>query len=361
MTIIYAVVLLGILIFVHELGHFLVAKSVGVKVLKFSLGFGPKVIGKTYGDTEYLLSAFPLGGYVKMLGQEDMPSEAEEISESEKHRAYNFQPIWKRFSIILSGPLFNLLFAGVLFFFMIALNGVPFLLPEIGEVNAGSPAFQHGLAKGDRIIQINSTPINRWDDMTAMIHKSPGIEVTLKIKRGDEIIDIALTPEKKVAKDIFGEGKEVGLIGILPSGRSETKKEGIAGAAVLAVTRTWDISVLTVVSIIKLFQRIIPADTIGGPIMIFQMAGQQAAQGAMNFFTFMAIISINLGVLNLFPVPVLDGGHLLFLGIEAVRRKPLSDKVILMSQRVGIALLVSLMVFALYNDIGRLISGKMLP
>jgi regulator of sigma E protease len=136
------------------------------------------------------------------------------------------------------------------------------------------------------------------------------------------------------------------------------KQQGIISAFSLAVSRTWDISVLTLVSMVKLVQRIIPADTIGGPIMIFQMAGEQASHGAMNFFTFMAVISINLGVLNLLPIPVLDGGQILFMGIEAIRRKPLSDKVIIISQKVGLAMLLSLMAFAFYNDIARIITGK---
>ncbi|MBA4374076.1 MAG: RIP metalloprotease RseP [Thermodesulfovibrio sp.] len=358
MFFVYAMVLLGILIFVHELGHFIVAKALGVKVLKFSLGFGPKIIGKTYGDTEYLISALPLGGYVKMLGQEDLPEEAEEIAEEEKHRAYNFQPVWKRFSIVFFGPIFNLFFA-VLVFFFIFLGGVPYLLPEVGEVNPGSPALRQGLLKGDSIVAINGNPISRWDEMTTVIHGSPGKEVVLKVKREAEVLEMAITPEKKVVKNIFGEDKEAGLIGISPSGKSGIKKEGLFGSMAIAVKRTWDISVLTVMSMVKLVQRVLPADTIGGPIMIFQMAGQQASQGAMNFFTFMAVISINLGVLNLFPIPVLDGGHLLFLGIEAITRRPMNEKVVAISQRIGLVLLLSLMAFALYNDIGRIISGKM--
>lgn len=358
MFFVYALVLLGILIFVHELGHFIVAKALGIKVLKFSLGFGPKLIGKTYGDTEYLISALPLGGYVKMLGQEDLPEEEEEIPEAEKHRAYNFQPVWKRFSIVFFGPVFNLAFAALVFFF-IFLGGVPYLLPEVGEVNPGSPALRQGLLKGDSIVAINGNPISRWDDMTTVIHNSPGKEVLLKVQRAEKTFDVAITPEKKVVKNIFGENKEAGLIGITPSGKSGIKKEGLFGAMSIAVKRTWDISVLTVMSMVKLVQRVLPADTIGGPIMIFQMAGQQASQGAMSFFTFMAVISINLGVLNLFPIPVLDGGHLLFLGIEAVTRRPVNEKVVAISQRVGLVLLLSLMAFALYNDIGRIISGKM--
>ncbi len=353
MMLIYAAVLLGILIFVHELGHFIVAKSVGIKVLKFSLGFGPKIIGKTYGETEYLLSAFPLGGYVKMFGEEP----GEELAEADRQRAYTYQPIWKRFAVVFSGPLFNLCFA-VLVFFLIFMNGIPYMLPEVGEVTPDSPAARQGIIKGDRVIEVDGKPISRWDEMTGIIHKQPGRELLVKIERNGSTLSLSVTPEKKAIKNLFGEDKEVGLIGITPSGKTEVSREGIVSAAATAVKRTWDISVLTLVSIIKLIQRIIPADTIGGPILIFQMAGQQASQGAMSFFTFMAVISINLGVLNLLPIPVLDGGHILFLGIEAVRKKPLSEKVIMLSQKVGLALLLALMAFAFYNDIIRLITGK---
>jgi len=353
MMLLYAAVLLGILIFVHELGHFIVAKSLGIKILKFSLGFGPKVVGKTYGETEYLLSAFPLGGYVKMLGEEP----EEELNEADKQRAYNYQPIWKRFSVVFSGPFFNLCFA-VLVFFFVFVNGVPYLLPEVGEITAGSPAAQQGIMKGDTIVTIDGRKIARWDEMTAIIHNQPGKDLALTIDRNGTPLSLRVTPEKKVIKNLFGEDKEVGLIGITPSGKTEISREGLMASLSLAFTRTWDISVLTLVSIVKLIQRVIPAETIGGPILIFQMAGQQASQGAMNFFTFMAVISINLGILNLLPIPVLDGGHILFLGIEAVRRKPLSEKVIMVAQRIGLALLLLLMAFAFYNDIARIFTGK---
>ena len=357
MMLVYAVVLLGILIFVHELGHFIFAKSLGIKVLKFSLGFGPKLIGKKYGETEYLLSALPLGGYVKMLGQSDTPEEEEVIPDEEKHRAYNFQPIWKRFCVVFSGPFFNLCFA-VLIFFLVFMNGVPYMLAEVGDITPNSPAARQGVMKGDKVIEVDGRKIIRWDEMTEIIHEQPGKEMVVKIDRSGSIITLTVKPEKKVVKNLFGEDKEVGLIGITPSGRTEVKQTGVVNAFSLAVTRTWDISELTLVSMVKLVQRIIPADTIGGPIMIFQMAGQQASHGAMSFFTFMAVISINLGVLNLLPIPVLDGGHILFMGIEAIRRKPLSEKVIIISQKVGLVLLLSLMAFAFYNDIVRIITGK---
>ncbi len=356
MTMIYALILLGILIFVHELGHFLFAKMLGVKVLKFSLGFGPTVVGKTYGETEYVISAVPLGGYVKMLGEEP----GEELAESDKKRAFNFQPVWKRFTIVFAGPFFNLLFAAIVFFF-IFVNGVPYLLPVVGDVTADSPAYKMGLKKGDRIEEISGLPVKRWDDMTEMIHNSAGKPLKMKIGRGSSEFDIVITPEKKAVKDIFGQSKEVGLIGIAPAGDTGVERVNAPKSVVLAVDRTWELSALTIVFIVKLIQHIIPAETIGGPIMIFQMAGKQASQGAMNYFTFMAVISINLGVLNILPIPMLDGGHLMFIGIECARGKPLSEKALGVAQRVGFALLVTLMVFALYNDILRLITGKMLP
>jgi len=360
MTIIYAVFLLGVLIFVHELGHFIFAKMLGVKVLKFSLGFGPTVVGKTYGETEYVVSAVPLGGYVKMLGQEDIPKEEEQVPEAEKDRAFNFQPVWKRFIIVLAGPLFNLIFAALVFF-AVFLGGVPYLLPEVGEVTADSPAFRAGLTKGDDIMEINGVSVKRWEDMTSIIHESPGKELRMKISRGQSSFDISITPQKKVIKDIFGQNREVGLIGITPSGKTGVKQELFPGALKLAVAKTWELSVLTIVFIVKLLQHVVPADTIGGPIMIFDMAGKQAAQGAMNYFTFMAVISINLGVMNILPIPMLDGGHLLFMGIECARGKPLNEKALITAQRVGLALLVALMVFALYNDVLRLVTGKMIP
>ena len=356
MTFLSAIVLLGILIFVHEIGHFLFAKLLGVRVLKFSLGFGPKLIGRKYGNTEYLISSIPLGGYVKMLGEES----GDELKEEEKPFAYKYQPVWKRFMIVFAGPIFNLFFAAFIFVF-IFLYGVPVLLPEIGEVMEQSPARAAGLMKGDKIMEIGGVAINQWDEMTTIIHKNPDKSSSFKIRRDNNIINISITPERKKIKDIFGEEKEIGLIGIKPSGSSFIKREGIVRAVTSGIIRTFDISVLTVVGVIKLIQRIVPPEAIGGPILIFQMAGQQASLGAMNFFVFMAVISINLGVLNLLPIPILDGGHLMFLTIEAIKRKPISEKAMMIAQRVGLAIIITLMVFALYNDIMRIITGKMIP
>ncbi|MCI0468803.1 MAG: RIP metalloprotease RseP, partial [Nitrospirae bacterium] len=332
------------------------AKLNNVKVLKFSLGFGPKILGRKIGETEYLLSAVPLGGYVKMLG-EDLE---DRVENEDMTRSYQNKPVPQRALIILAGPIFNLLSAVVIFFFVF-IAGTPILLPEIGEIMPDTAASRALIQKGDRIIEINGRQVNQWTDMTEIIQKNANKPLTLKIQRDSGHVTIPIVPESKKMKDLFGEEKEVGMIGVKPSGNTILQKHGIISAAKNAVLKTWDISVLTVIGIVKLVERIIPAETIGGPILIFQLAEKQASAGALSFFVFAAIISINLGLLNLLPIPVLDGGHLLFLGIEALRGKPISERVVIIAQRIGLAALILLMAFAMYNDIFRLVNGKPLP
>jgi regulator of sigma E protease len=356
MTVLSAVLLFGFLIFIHELGHFVLAKLSGVRVDKFSLGFGPRVVGRKIGETEYLISAIPLGGYVKMMGEET----DDEIEPAQRERSYKEQPILKRTSIIFAGPLFNLLTAVVIFFF-VYLTGFPTLLPVIGEIMPDTPAARSVLRSGDRVSAINQKPLKQWQEMTSVIYASPGKELTFTIQRGTETLTAVITPEPKKVKDLFGEEQEVGLIGVKPSGDTFVVREDLSGAATSAVQKTWEIASLTVVGIAKLIQRIVPADTIGGPILIFQLAEKQASAGGLSFFTFAAVISVNLAILNLLPIPVLDGGHLLFLAVEAIRGKPLSERAVSIAQRVGITLILFLMAFAMYNDIFRLISGKPVP
>jgi regulator of sigma E protease len=358
MTLISAIILLGILIFVHELGHFLFAKLLNVKVEKFSLGFGPRVVSKKFGETEYLVSALPLGGYVKMLGEH--PEEDRELSEEDKKRAFNHQSVLRRFLIVFSGPVFNIAFAAVVFVF-IFLAGVPFLMPEVGEVMEDTPAMRAGLKQGDRIIKIGNVEVSAWSEMTGVIHNRPGEELDFRIEREGEVLELSITPDRKTVQNIFGEDEEIGLIGIKPSGEQGTRKYGLTRAVPMAVVRTIDIIGLTMIAFGKLITRVIPADSLGGPIMIFSMAGEQASAGARNFFGFMAFISINLGIINLFPIPVLDGGHILFLAIESLRKKPLSEKALMAAQRVGLAIIITLIVFVVYNDIMRIITGKGFP
>lgn len=364
LTLLSAVLLFGFVIFIHELGHFLAAKYFNVKVLKFSIGFGPKVIGRRVGETEYLLSAVPLGGYVKMLGEEvedkDGDTQVEPLRAEEEARSFKNQTVAKRTAIVFAGPLFNLLTA-VVIFFGVYVHGIPALLPVIGEVMQDSPAMRAGLKPMDEIVSINGAAVNQWAEMTDRIHKSAGKALLFDVKRGEQRLQFTITPEKKVVKDLFGEDKEVGIIGIKPSDRVMTIQYGLIEASDKAFVKTGEIIYLTFVGIVKIFQKIVPADNIGGPILIFQLAEKTAAAGVISFLTFAAVISINLGILNLLPIPVLDGGHIMFFAIEAIRKKPLEEKVILISQRVGMALIIMLMAFAMYNDIFRLISGSPIP
>ncbi|MCX8068915.1 MAG: RIP metalloprotease RseP [Thermodesulfovibrionales bacterium] len=368
MTIIYAILLFGFIIFIHELGHFLFAKLFNVRILKFSIGFGPKIIGKKIGETEYLLSAVPLGGYVKMLG-EDIEDDEKEKNEEQLHfpydpindpRSFRNQSIPKRMAIVFAGPLFNLLTA-VFIFFSIYIYGVPALLPIVGEVIDNTPAFRSGLQSGDKIIAINDKEIKQWTEMTDMIYKSANKPLVFSILRGDQKFKLTITPEPKTTKDIFGEEKTVGLIGIKPSDNVITIQSNLDEAIQKAFYKTGEIIYLTYVGIVKLIQRIVPADNIGGPILIFQLAEKTASTGLVSFFLFAAVISINLGILNLLPIPILDGGHILFLTIEAIIRRPINEKIIMVSQKIGLVLIMMLMAFAMYNDIFRIITGTSIP
>ena len=350
-TIIATAIVLGVLVFVHELGHFLLAKRLGVIVLKFSLGFGPKLIGKKIGETEYQIAAFPLGGFVKPLGED--PSE--EVKEEDRSRSLWAQPIWKRALIIGAGPLFNFLLAAALFS-SINLFGIPYYPAKIGEVSSGLPAETAGLKKGDVVLSVNGEEVMRWDDLSKIIRNSKGEELLIKLKRDGEIFEVKVTPKASTQKDLFGEEIPVFVIGITPFDEIIIEKVGPFTAVGKGLSQTWVGIKLTVVSIIKLIQRVIPAKTIGGPILIAQMAGEQAKRGLLSLILFMAILSINLGVINLFPIPILDGGHFLFLGLEAILRRPLSIKKMEIAQQIGLIFIILLMLFAFYNDLIRVFS-----
>lgn len=355
MNIIYAVILFGFLIFIHELGHFLAAKLSGVRVLKFSIGFGPKVIGKRIGETEYLISSIPLGGYVKMYGEES----GDEIIDEKK--SFKHQPVYKKIFIVFAGPLFNIISA-IFLFWIIFVIGVPVLKPVIGEVMEDSPAYKAGLKSGDTIVEIEGKKITDWFDMAQFIQQNPNKNLTFKIQRNNEIFPIQITPQAKESKNLFGEKIVVGQIGIKPDERAVfVKKEDYFSALNKSIQKCYEIVELTYLTIVKIFQRVVSTEVIGGPILIFQAAGKTAEQGLISFLSFAAIISINLGILNLLPIPVLDGGHILFFLIEAVRRKPLSERFIVVSQKIGIAFLLALMMLAFYNDILRLLNPGRMP
>ncbi len=352
------ILVLGVLIFVHEFGHFLFAKLFGVRVLKFSLGFGNKVIGRKWGDTEYLISAFPLGGYVKMFGEQ----QGEEVSEEDKTISFSHKPVWQRFGIVFGGPLFNLLFAVLLFFAIFSIAGLPEPVDNtlVGQVSTGSAAEKAGLQVNDVILSIDGQETTSWMQVSEMIKNSNGQEVELVINRDGNRMKIKAVPVMEKIKNLFGE--DVGeryLLGITRSDEVHYRAAGIVESAKAAFIQTWNLIYLTIMGIVKIVQRVIPATELGGPIRIAEIAGQQLEAGWMNLLYFMGLLSVNLGILNLLPIPVLDGGHLVFLSVEGIRRKPLSDRVMEVSQKAGIALLGTLMLFVFYNDILRIVQRWM--
>jgi regulator of sigma E protease len=352
-TIISTIVVLGVLIFVHELGHFLVAKRSGVTVLRFSLGFGPRLFGIKKGDTEYCLSLIPLGGYVKMLGEEP----DEEVTEEQLARSFSSQRVLKRVAIVLAGPASNFVLAIVIFALIYAFSGIPQLTTEIGTISAGSPAEQAGIQVGDKVLTINSKPMNTWEELSSTIEEYGEKPLSLEIQRGEKTFVIEVTPKVTEVKNLFGEPIRRPVIGVSASGKFTVKEVNPLYAGYYSLVQTWTLSKLFLLTVVKLIERVIPFQTLGGPILIAQMAGQQASEGLLNLIYFTALISVNLAVLNLLPIPVLDGGHLLFFTLEAILGRPIALKKIEIAQKVGMALLLVLMIFVFYNDIMRLFPG----
>lgn len=440
-------VALGILVAVHEFGHFWVARRMGVKVLRFSLGFG-KVIWRRQGaETEYVLSALPLGGYVKMLGEQD-----EDVAKHELHRAFSTQPVWKRIAIVVAGPAFNFILAAVLYI-CIFIIGIPGVSPVVGEVAADSDAAMAGFRTGDRITAIDSVPVDNWQDVRLMLLESVledgRIDVTVSSENGEpahrilsfdnsdllqqdgEILqNIGLSPWQPVLEPVIAEvqpgsaaqrsglqqgdrimsadgrlmktwaewvdhvrarpGTEIrltvdrdgGLVEttIIPAAKEENGKTiGFIGAGVdlasanaewdkmrlivhypflESVTRglekTWDMTVLSFRMIGKLIMGDASTKNISGPITIAEYAGKTFSLDFRFFLDFLAIISIGLAVLNILPIPMLDGGHLLYYAVELVTGRPLPERIQILGQNIGIFLLACLISLAFYNDIMRL-------
>lgn len=347
-SILAAVVGLGVLIVFHEFGHFLFAKLSGVGVLTFSVGFGPKLWVKKKGETEYALSAFPLGGYVKMVGEDP----EEEVKAVDLERSFAHKSLLKRTAIVAAGPGFNLLLAVFLLMVVFLFYGVPVLSNLVGAVEPDSPAAQAGIEKGDRIVAVDGQAVTAWDDLSSAIKQSGGQPLALRVQRSGEEMAMTVQPRKREVKNIFGELKEDWMIGI---GSQVSIEKGDPGLAVSkAFIQTYEYSKLTLIGLYKMITREVSPRNLGGPILIAQMAGQQAQEGIGSFLAFLAVLSINLGVLNLLPVPVLDGGHLFFFAVEAIIGRPVSLKYREKAQQVGIFLLLLLMIFAFANDIFRL-------
>lgn len=352
MTSIFAVVLvLGGLIFFHELGHFSVARVFGIGVRTFSLGFGPKLFSFTGGKTEYRLSLVPLGGYVSMVGEQDDDDLSGGFTRQE---SFALRPAWQRMCIVAAGPLANFLLAFLIYWALFLSHGQFMTAPEIGGLREGSPAMAAGIQPGDTIVAISGKKIVYWTEVAETIGASEGREMTITLQREGKTLSLQVTPERSVRKTIFGEDEETFLIGIKASGKTINIPMDTQSAALHGLQQTWDMIALTGTGFAKLFQRVVPLDSVGGPIMIAQMVSQQAEQGISYVLSLAALISVNLGLLNLLPVPVLDGGHLVFFAIEAVRRKPVSARAQSIAYRLGVTCLLTLMIFATFNDVRRI-------
>ncbi|GAB4364163.1 MAG: RIP metalloprotease RseP [Deltaproteobacteria bacterium] len=346
-------VVLGILIFVHEFGHFLVARRLGVGVTKFSFGFGPKLAGYRRGETEYLISAIPLGGYVKLVGESD----GDTVPPEDRDRSFSHKPVRVKMAVVLAGPLGNLLFA-FLVFWAVFLGGVPSLTTRIGDVVENSPAARAGLVKDDVIVRIGDRPVATWEELARGIREEgSGRTLDLTVRRGDREIHVKVAPEIREGRSIFGEPVREPKIGVVAGRETVRQPISVFGAFARAGKETGKLIGLTVMTVVKLVQRVVPSETLGGPILIAQIAGDQARQGALPFFYFLGLLSVNLGILNLFPIPILDGGHLVFFSIEGLLRRPLSPQVRAAAQQVGLAVILMLTALVFYNDIARLIAG----
>lgn len=437
-------VVLGVLVAFHELGHFLAARWVGVKVLKFSLGFGPKLLSRQVGETEYLLSAIPLGGYVKLFGEE----ESEALTHDDRQRSFAHQALWKRMVIVAAGPGFNFILAYLIFAGWLSTGSPLFvptfqdLSPDVEAVLPDSPAGQAGIQVGDRIIRVNDRDISTRNELFDAVAKSNGKSLTLDLRRKGQVKTVVLTPEPVPGQEPGGDepafrigvedpapvvtgvmagspataagfqpgdrilridgqpiyswvqmtgivkespdkslrvdidrdgapvtltvtpapekttvgGKEtvIGKIGVSGPGRSLMRASNPLQAVLYGVQATWGWTELTTVGIYKMIVGEISSKNIGGPLTIANISGEAATQGASSVVFLIAILSINLGVLNLLPIPILDGGHLFFFMIEGILRKPLGERQREIAQQVGLVLLVGIMVFAFWNDLERL-------
>jgi regulator of sigma E protease len=347
-----SILVLSFLIFFHELGHFIAARIFGVKVEVFSIGFGKKIVTKVYKGTQYCISAVPLGGYVQMKGQDD----SDPTKKSFDADSYNTKSPWKRIIILFAGPFANFLLA---FFLYIAIAniGVTRFAPIIGQISKDSAAQTIGLKKGDKILQINNQNVKTWDDVSKYIKDSHG-SLKLAIQRGNDVYIKRVTPQIKTLQNIFKENVKMRILGISPQGDMLLIHYNFQDSINFAFTQTKEATFMIVKSLQKLLEGIIPAKDLGGIIQIVQVTSQASEAGIIALFGLTALISVNLGVLNLLPIPALDGGHIMFNAYEMITKKTPSEKVLYIMTLTGWILLLSLMVFTVFNDIYRIAGGN---
>jgi regulator of sigma E protease len=355
-TILAFVIVLGVLIFIHELGHFMLAKLTGVGVLRFSLGFGPSLVRKRIGETEYQVAALPLGGYVKMLGED--PDDKDMVTHIDMGRSFAQKPLYTKAAIVAAGPLFNVVLA-VVVYTAIAWSGVPYLLPVIGEVQKGSPADRAGILPGDTIRSVAGRPVEAWEDVAAILQEQGAAQsVRIEVVRDSRVYVLHARPALQKSKNLFGEEVARPMIGVTVGDRTALKRYGALDGMYYGVSQCCRIVKLTVIAFSKMIKGTISVkDSLGGPILIAQVSGQTFRAGLLPFLSLIAFISINLAIINLLPIPVLDGGHLLLFLIEGLTGKPVEGRPREVAQQIGLFILIVIMLFAFYNDIVRIFKG----
>jgi len=351
---------LTIVVFFHELGHFLMARWCGIRVLVFSIGFGPEIAGfnDRYG-TRWKISAVPLGGYVKFFGDENAASapnyaDAATMTETEKKDSFIFQPVGSRAAVVVAGPLANFMLAIAIFAAIFMAVGKQITSARVDSVQAGSAAQAAGFQPGDLVLAINKEKIESFSDMQRIVSISAGEMLTIEVDRGGAVVILKAVPQLKELKDNFGNVHRLGVLGISRSmapGDVRTEKAGPVRAIIMGAQETWFVVDRTLSYITGVFVGREAADQLGGPIRIAQVSGQVATAGFTALIHLTAVLSVSIGLLNLFPIPLLDGGHLLFYLIEAVRGRPLSERAQELGFRIGLAIVLMLMIFATFNDI----------
>ncbi|HTT47206.1 MAG TPA: RIP metalloprotease RseP [Pseudolabrys sp.] len=351
---------LTIVVFFHELGHFLVARWCGIKVLVFSIGFGPEIVGfdDRYG-TRWKISAVPLGGYVKFFGDENAASvpdreAAAEMTEAEKKVSFIHQKVRPRAAVVVAGPVANFILAILIFAGVFMTVGKQTTSARVDAVQPGSAAQAAGFKPGDLVIAIDGESIDNFADMQRIVSVNAGETLNIEVDRGGEHVTLKATPQLKELKDSFGNAHRLGVLGISRSmapGDIKTEKMGPLKAVAEGARETWFVVDRTLSYIGGVFTGREAADQLGGPIRIAQVSGEVASVGFVALIHLTAVLSISIGLLNLFPIPLLDGGHLLFYAIEAIRGRPLSERAQELGFRIGLAIVVMLMIFATFNDI----------
>lgn len=358
------VVILSLLVFVHELGHYLAARWSGIRILAFSVGFGPELIGYTDSHgTRWKVSSIPLGGYVRFYGDADASSrpddtELSDLSAAERAQTLAGAKLWKRAVTVAAGPIANFLLAIVIFAVIFGTYGKPVADPVVAEVKAESAAAEAGVMPGDLLVALDGERVETFDDIVRYISMRPEVPVVVTVKRGGGELDLRMVPRRVETTDRFGNKMEVGQIGIVTnqqSGNFRIEPLTPVQAVGEGIRQTWHIVTGTVDYIGNMISGRMNADQLGGPVRVVQASGQMASLGILALFNLAAVLSVSLGLLNLMPVPVLDGGHLVLYALEALRGKPVSAAAQEIAFRIGLAMILSLMVFATWNDISRLI------